>query len=414
MRTTLFLSLVTVFLFACGETEPKEIVKEAKEELKPEMVYHFPKDSFHIVSDNIKKNEVLSTILYRHHIDWPEIDAVVKECDGNFNINRIQVGRPYTVLCAPDSTEKAQYFIYEVNAADYVVLELDDPKVYFAEKEQETRMETAEGTINSSLFLTMTENNLSPALAMEMADIYAWTIDFYRLQKGDRFKVYYEKKYVEDEFIGIGKIHACMFQHNDEELLAYRFEHEGKTDFYDQEGKSLRKAFLKSPLKFGRISSRYTKRRFHPVQKRWKAHKGTDYAAPTGTPILSTGDGTVIASAYTKYNGNYVKIRHNSTYTTQYLHMSKRLVKKGQKVKQGEVIGKVGATGLATGPHVCYRFWKNGSQVNHLREKFPAAKPLEKSLMNAFEIHRDSLDEKLIGVEFLVNDSSENFDRQQF
>jgi len=397
MRNQSLLVIIVLFLVACSSENKEPEVIQVEPQV-PEMIYHFPKDSFLVVQEEIKKNEVLSTILYRHHVDWPQIDEIVKACKGTFNVNGIQLGKPYTVLCKPDSTEKAEYFIYETSSAKYVVLELEEPKAYIAEKQQEVRLDVAEGKIESSLFLTMTQNNLSPALAMEMADIYAWTIDFYRLQKGDAFKVFYEKKYVEDEFIGIGKIYACEFSNGGENLQAYRYEKDGKIDFYDEEGNSLRKAFLKSPLKFGRISSKYTNRRFHPVQKRWKAHKGTDYAAPTGTPILSTGDGVVIASAYTKNNGNYVKIRHNSTYTTQYLHMSKRLVKKGDRIKQGQTIGKVGSTGLATGPHVCYRFWKNGAQVNHLKEKFPAAKPLDKNAMADFLVHKDSLMNYMNGV----------------
>ena len=410
-----FLIFIPFFMvFSCAETEENHVSQLNKPEPQPELVYLFPKDSFIVVEDQIKKNEVLSTILYRHHIDWPEIDKAVHACKGTFNVNGIRAGNPYTVLCKKDSSKKACYFIYETSKVDYVVLDLKEFETFTAQKEQEISPHLAEGTIESSLFLTMTNNELSPALAMEMADIYAWTIDFYRLQKGDHFKVYYDRRYVEDEFVGIGNIHACEFEHNGEKLLAYRFENDGKVDFYDEEGNSLRKAFLKSPLKFGRISSRYSKRRFHPVQKRWKAHKGTDYAAPTGTPILATGDGTVIASTYTKNNGNYVKIRHNSTYTTQYLHMSKRLVQKGDFVKQGQTIGKVGSTGLATGPHVCYRFWKNGSQVNHLREKFPAAKPLDKSLMTNFEAHMDSLNQYMRESTAVLVENKEQLGLKQF
>ncbi|NND76736.1 MAG: peptidoglycan DD-metalloendopeptidase family protein [Flavobacteriales bacterium] len=390
MRNTFFGSLFLLLIMACSGSQEPEVVDVGPQE--PDMIYHFPKDSFLVYQDEIRKNEVLSTILYRHHVDWPEIDKIVKACKGTFNVHGIRLGNTYTVLCAPDSTEKCEYFIYENSPAEYVVIDIEEPRTYIAQKETRLETEVAHGIIESSLFLTMTENELSPALAMEMADIYAWTIDFYRLAKGDRFKVFYEKKYVEDKFIGIGNILACEFEHKGDLLKAYRYEDDGKVSFYDEEGNSLRKAFLKSPLKFGRISSKYSKNRFHPVQKRWKAHKGTDYAAPTGTPILATGDGTVIAATYKKHNGKYVKIRHNNKYTTQYLHMSKILVKNGQNVKQGQTIGHVGSTGLATGPHVCYRFWKNGKQVDHLREKFPSAKPLNKKKIADFRLYADSLE----------------------
>lgn len=389
MRYTFIVILFLGFLMSCT-TELEPVIVEVGPQA-PDMIYHFPKDSFLVVEDEIKKNEVLSTILYRHHVDWPEIDKIVKACKGTFNVKGIRLGNPYTVLCSPDSTEKCEFFIYETSADEYIVIDVGEPRTYVAQKETIIKQEVAEGIIESSLFLTMTENELSPALAMEMADIYAWTIDFYRLAKGDRFKVLYEKKYVEDEFIGIGKIFACEFEHKGETLRAFRFEEDNIEYYFDEEGNSLRKAFLKSPLKFGRISSKYSRRRFHPVQKRWKAHKGTDYAAATGTHILATGDGTVVAATYKKHNGKYVKIKHNSTYTTQYLHMSKILVKNGQFVKQGQVIGHVGSTGLATGPHVCYRFWKNGQQVNHLKEKVPSAKPLNPSKMTVFKTHCDSL-----------------------
>jgi murein DD-endopeptidase MepM/ murein hydrolase activator NlpD len=217
-------------------------------------------------------------------------------------------------------------------------------------------------------------------LASELSEIYAWSIDFYRIQKNDAFKVVFEERFVDGVSVGIGEIKYAYFKHRKEDNYAIWFEQDQIGDYYDQDNRSLRKAFLKAPLKFSRISSRYTKKRFHPVQKRFKAHLGTDYAAPTGTPIRTVADGTVIAAKYSKYNGNYVKVKHNGTYTTQYLHMSKIKsgIRKGKRVRQGDVIGYVGATGLATGPHLCYRFWKNGKQVDPYKQKMPASKPISK------------------------------------
>ena len=240
-------------------------------------------------------------------------------------------------------------------------------------------------------------------MAVKLADIFAWSIDFYRIQKGDWFKVIYEEKFVDNESIGIGKIEAVEFNHFERSFYAFNFEKVGNSEYYDEEANSLRKAFLKSPLKFSRLSSRFTMRRFHPVQKRWKAHLGTDYAAPRGTPIMATSDGVVIKSSYTRGNGKYVKLRHNSVYETQYLHMSKRNVKEGQQVRQGDVIGYVGSTGLATGPHVCYRFWKNGKQVDHLREDFPSAEPIADSLKADFMQLKDSLQLKLNEVQLKMD-----------
>jgi murein DD-endopeptidase MepM/ murein hydrolase activator NlpD len=213
--------------------------------------------------------------------------------------------------------------------------------------------------------------------------------------KGHWVKVIYQERFVDGKSIGVGKIEAAEFNHFDRSFFAFNYAIDGKDDFYDEEANSLRKAFLKSPLKFSRLSSRFTMRRFHPVQKRWKAHLETDYAAPRGTPIMATGDGVVIKSAYGRGNGNYVKLRHNSVYETQYLHMTKRNVKVGKQVRQGDVIGYVGSTGLATGPHVCYRFWKNGKQVDHLRQDFPSAEPISPEKKEDFLKLRDAFQLKL-------------------
>ncbi|MCE2496811.1 MAG: M23 family metallopeptidase [Flavobacteriales bacterium] len=249
----------------------------------------------------------------------------------------------------------------------------------------------------------MVDNHMSPALVMELSTVYAWTIDFFRIQKGDKFKVIYEEKYVDGEFLGVGRVKAVEFVHMDEEYPAYYFEEEeGFGDYFDDGGDNLRRVFLMAPVEYSRISSRYTKRRFHPVQKRWKAHLGTDYAAPHGTPIYSTADGVVTHRAYTRGNGNYVKIRHNSTYTTQYLHMSKFAsnVKVGTRVRQGQTIGYVGSTGLATGPHVCYRFWKNGVQVNAFNEDLPPSEPIKDENRPAFEKVRDERKKQLRNIEY--------------
>ena len=227
----------------------------------------------------------------------------------------------------------------------------------------------------------MQAQGLSNLLVYQLSDIYQWSIDFFKLQKGDQFKMIYHEKYIDDTiFAGIESVEAAVFKHSDRPFYAFNYETDsitGQASFYDEEAKALQSFFLKAPLNYSRISSRYQRRRFHPVQKRWKAHLGTDYAAPTGTPIKTTADGVVIASSYTSGNGNYVKVRHNQKYTTQYLHMSKRNVRNGQAVKQGDVIGFVGSTGLATGPHVCYRFWVNGKQVDPYRQNLPTAKQIE-------------------------------------
>ncbi len=354
---------------------------------EPKEIFGFVADSFEIHEGVIQPNDFLSNILLKYHVPYSEIDKLAKASKEVFDVKKIAAGKKYTVFCKKDSTGKAVCFVYQPNQVEYVVYNLQDSiRIYKEKKEVKTRIKTASGIIESSLYQTLANQQVSPVLAVKMADIYAWSIDFYRIQKGDWFKVIYEARYVDDEFIGVGKIIAADFNHYQKDFYAFYFIQDSTkgADYFDENGNSLRKAFLQSPLKFGRLTSGYSLKRFHPVQKRYKAHLGTDYAAPKGTPILATGDGVVIASAYSKYNGNYVKIKHNSTYTTQYLHMSKRAVKTGQYVKQGEVIGYVGSTGLATGPHVCYRFWKNGKQVNHRQEEFPPSEPISSENKDAF------------------------------
>jgi murein DD-endopeptidase MepM/ murein hydrolase activator NlpD len=351
----------------------------------PTIEYGFNTDSFTVYKDVIKPNEFLANILLKYKIPYPEIDALAKNSKEVFDVRKIAAGKNYTILCSKDSSGAAKCFIYEPNAIDYVVFDMRDSiSIYKGKKEVTTEIKEASGTITSSLYQALDNANVSPVLAIEMADVYAWTIDFYRIQKGDWFKVIYEERFVDGESIGIGKVLAANFNHYEKDFFACYFVQDSIGDYFDDEANSLRRAFLKSPLKFGRLTSGFTMRRFHPVQKRNKPHLGTDYAAPSGTPIMATGDGVVIASAYSKYNGNYVKVQHNSTYTTQYLHMSKRAAKVGQHVKQGDCIGYVGSTGLATGPHVCYRFWKNGSQTNHLKEDFPPSEPVKKEHLDRF------------------------------
>lgn len=353
---------------------------------EPKMMFGFPLDSFEVISDRIKSNEFLANILLKWDVDYATIDALAKKSKEVFDVRKMNAGKPYHVFLSKDSLAQVYYFVYQPNAIDYVVYDLRDSiLIYTDQKEVEIKEQNIAGIINNSLYVSLQEANASPALAVGLSEIFAWAIDFYRIQKGDWFKVVYEEKFVEDESIGIGEIKAVEFNHYNNTYYAFHFEQGEKDDYFDEEANSLRKAFLKSPLKFSRLSSRYTMRRFHPVQKRWKAHLGTDYAAPTGTPIMSTGDGVVIESRYKRANGNYVKVKHNSVYTTQYLHMSKRKAKVGDYVKQGDIIGYVGSTGLATGPHVCYRFWKNGKQVDHLRQDFPSAEPVKEEFIPAFD-----------------------------
>ena len=234
----------------------------------------------------------------------------------------------------------------------------------------------------------MEEKKLSPLLSNELSEIYAWTIDFFRLEKGDNFKIIYSAKFVDDSIaVGLNRIHSAYFEHRAKPFYAIEFETDPKRglfEYFDENGKNLRRAFLRAPVQFSRISSRYNLKRKIAYYGRVRPHLGTDFAAPRGTPIRATASGTVTKASYTRSNGNYIKIKHNGTYSTQYLHMDKRGVKVGQFVKQGDYIGTVGMTGNTSGPHVCYRFWKNGKQVDPLKQKLPEAKPISKELKKRY------------------------------
>lgn len=371
--------------------KPKPKIK--KEELK----YGFSTSTYDFKDHEIKRNENLSDILLNINIPYQKIHQIALKSKDVFDVKQMRAGNKCCLLTSKDSSEK--FFVYEKDPVNYVVFDLNDSvKIYQAKKKVKTKIRKVSGVITSSLYETLQEKDISPLLAIELSEVYAWAIDFYRIQKNDKFKVIYEEKYVDGKFAGLGKIISSVFNHYGNDFYAFYFKQNDKGDYFDEDANSLRKQFLKAPLKYTRISSHYTLRRFHPVQKRFKAHLGTDYAAPTGTPIRSVGDGVVTHATYGRFNGNYVKIRHNSVYTTQYLHMSKIKsgIRPGVKVKQGEVIGFVGSTGLATGPHLCFRFWKNGKQVDPFKQKIPPAKPVDKENLDAFyatmKNYKDSLD----------------------
>tara|TARA_B110000459_G_scaffold34638_1_gene36689 strand:+ start:813 stop:2033 length:1221 start_codon:yes stop_codon:yes gene_type:complete len=362
---------------------------------EPTFEYGICLDSFIVHKGIIKSGQTLGEIFYLHHIDHPIINKIVLKSKNIFDFRKAAPDNRYTVLCSNDSNEVAQYLIYEESVSSYIVFDItNNIDVYRGEKEISIIRRVSYGTISSSLWLTMEELNLSPRLVNEISTIYAWTIDFFKVQKGDSFRVYYEDKYVDGKYIGIGNILAAEFTHKGNNFYSFYFKkNTNYGDYYDEDGNTLRKAFLMAPVDYKRISSRYSRKRKHPVTGQWKGHFGTDYAAAKGTPIWSTANGTVTKASFTKNNGNYVKIKHNNKYTTQYLHMSKIKsgIRNGTFVKQGEIIGYVGSTGLATGPHVCYRFWKNGKQVDPYRQKLPPGDPISNENREDFIFSKDSL-----------------------
>jgi murein DD-endopeptidase MepM/ murein hydrolase activator NlpD len=342
-----------------------------------------------VVRDTIKKGDSFGQIMERNKIGYPQIYNIVEKIKDSFNIAKLQQGKPYTILCSKDSLQLPQSFIYQPNVEEYVVINFKDSiHAYTSKKPIKYIEKVAIGIITpgSSISQIIDDQGLSQVLVNKMADnIYAWTIDFNRLQTGDRFKVMYTDKYIDDStYAGVHKIKAAYFEHKNEPFYAFEFMTDsvkGIVDYFNEEAKNLRRAFLKAPVQFSRVSSRYNlKRRIAYYGNRVRPHKGTDFAANVGTPILATANGTVTESTRKGGNGKYVKIRHNATYSTQYLHMSKRAVNVGHFVKQGDVIGYVGMTGNTGGPHVCYRFWKNGKQVDPFKQQLPEAEPISERL----------------------------------
>jgi murein DD-endopeptidase len=393
LKTTLY-SIILLFcltlIYSCKEDKveetPKKIIKKVKP--KPIIKYGFNLRNYKVINDTIKSGESFGIILDRHHVFYPQINAISTTIKDTFDVRKVRAGKPYTILASKDTLEKAQVFIYKHNKIESTVINFQDSIISaYKYRKPVTIVERAiSGRIIDNFSNAIDTLGYGPTLAYEVADIYSWTVDFYRLQKDDTFKLIFEQKFIEDTIpVGYGKIKAAVFNHKGNDLYAYRYiadSIKGIPEYYDNEAGLLRRQFLKSPIKFQyRISSRYNlRRRIKLYGNRVRAHKGTDFAAPYGTPIMTTASGTVVESARRGGNGNYVKVRHNSTYSTQYLHMKRRKVRVGDFVQQGDIIGWVGMTGNTSGPHVCYRFWKNGRQVDPFRQKLPTAKPMVDSL----------------------------------
>jgi len=361
-------------------------------------------DSFQVVKNEINYGETLGKILDDHGVNHTKVHYLAKASEDVFNVKDFRVGKQYMILKSLDSNATAKVFVYKANPIDHYFYHFEDSIfVEHKAKPVEIKREFASGVIEGSLSLSIEKAGLSQKLTHILADnIYPWTINFFKVQPGDKFKIIYDAKYVDGEFVGIDKVYASNFNHFNNDYYAIMFEGDGLEDYYDENGDNLRNAFLKAPVQFSRISSKFQPRRRHPVTGRVKAHKGTDFAAPRNTPIYSTADGIVTHAQYKRYNGNYVKVRHNSTYTTQYLHMNKiaKGVKPGKRVKQGEVIGYVGKTGLATGYHVCYRFWVNGVQSDPFKVKLPPSKPIEEKYRTQYDSVKTHYKSLLDGYDF--------------
>ena len=402
MNRILSLFLISLFLISCSKAEKKEVQKKVEEKIITEFGYTL--NNYNVKKSKVKNGDSFGSILERNNLYYPQIYNIVQKVKKVYDIRKINIGKPYTILSSKDSLKTPLVFIYQPNKIDYVVVSLTD-SLWAEKKSKAVKIKEfeAEGIITCSLSETMEKQKLSPLLSNELSEIYAWTIDFFRLEKGDNFKIIYSAKYIDDSiYVGLNRIHSAFFEHRGKPFYAIEFETDPKrgiVEYFDENGKNLRRAFLRSPVQFSRVSSRYNlKRRIAYYGYRIRPHKGTDFAAAVGTPIRATASGTVTKSSYTRSNGNYVKIKHNGTYSTQYLHMDKRGVKVGQFVKQGDYIGTVGMTGNTSGPHVCYRFWKNGRQVDPLKQKLPEAKPISKELKERYMVHMDPIKKQLDAI----------------
>ena len=408
--------LLALLVFTnCKQQSEPSFEEEIVEIVEPDVFeFGFNLNDFIVKRDTVRSGDSFGVILERNKIGYPRIFNIAQKAKDTFDIRRLQIGKPYTLLCAKDSLETPKCFIYQPNLIEYVVINFQDSiHAYTSRKPIKYVEKTVTGVITSSISETLDKKGISPVLTNILADqIYAWTIDFNRLQKGDTFKVIYTDKFIDDTiYAGVQGVKAAFFNHNKEVFYAFKFETDsirGFTDYFNEEANNLRRAFLKAPIQFSRISSRYNlNRRIAFYGFALRPHKGTDFAANVGTPILATANGTVTESQYKGGNGNYVKIRHNATFETQYLHMSKRLVKVGQFVKQGDIIGKVGMTGNTGGPHVCYRFWKNGKQVDPLKEKLPEAEPISENLKRKYLDFIKPLKSQLESIQFTETTSEE-------
>lgn len=388
--------LCTIFLlFLINRNETHAVIDNTNMDslhMQPviKMKFGIPVDSFSIERGNIKRNQHLASIFSLYNVSHRAIENIIKNGKEVFDFRKVKAGNKYSIYTSKDTLHTLHYFVYEHSLAEYYVFDFSD-SAYITkwEKHVDTVKNVAHGIVESCLWNTMVEKKINPLMANELSEIYAWVIDFFGLQQGDSFNVIYDELYVDTISLGIHKIHAAYFKHMSRDFYAIPFKQDSASteDFFDTEGNSLRRAFLKAPLRYSRISSGFSHNRFHPILRIYRPHHGVDYAAPKGTPVHAIGDGVVIKKGYYGGAGNMIKIRHNSVYTTAYLHFSGFVkgIHVGKFVKQGELIGYVGSTGLSTGPHLDFRFYKNGYAVNPLKVEAPPVEPVREERREAFD-----------------------------
>lgn len=403
-----FLFLMFLIFSACKKqvnnaTEDDEV--KVDEVIEYKYLYGIRIDSLVLEEFTVEKGDNLSYIFARLGFDAAKSDVMAKTIDSILDVRKIRAGQNYYTLSDEnDSIDAIKYFIFEKSKTDFAILDLakDPITAYDFSKEIVFKERTISGKITSNLWNAITEKKADPMLAIKLSDLYAWQIDFFDIKEGDDFKIIYDVAYLEDSIpLYLGDIKAARFTHQKKIYNAIPFEQDSIFEFFDENGGSLRKAFLKAPLNFHRISSKFSNARFHPVLKRYRAHHGVDYAAPAGTPVKSIGDGVIVAKAYQKGGaGNYIKIKHNSVYTTSYMHLLKFVpnLSVGQRVTQGQVIGYVGSTGLSTGPHLDFRVYKNGQPIDPLKMESPASNPVKEEVLPLFKEHAQTILNRLDSI----------------
>jgi murein DD-endopeptidase MepM/ murein hydrolase activator NlpD len=387
--------IAVVAIRMCRSTEYQvEEITEHEEEII-ELLYGINPDGYTIETGTIGRGISLSVLLERYGVGPATVHRIAQQSAGIFNLRNIRAGNNYTVFLASDSTRRLDYFVYEQSHTEYLVIGLqnDSIDIYTGQREIRTERMKASGTISSSLWNSMIENGMPGTLAMNMSDIYAWSIDFFGLQKGDHFTIIYDKMFVDTIEIGTGQIWGAVFNHGGKEHFAIPFMQGERITYWDTDGNSLRKNFLKAPLQYSRISSRFSSGRMHPILRIVRPHYGVDYAAPAGTPVVAVGDGVITYRGYDGGSGNMIKIKHAGNITSGYMHLRGYAtgIVVGKRVSQGDVIGYVGSTGLSTGPHLDYRLWMGNQPIDPLRVPSEPAEPISEENRMAFEFVRDMI-----------------------
>lgn len=398
-------SAVAAFLLCRGAASPADeqaVRADSTSVAMPVLKYGLPIEQYNVKYDTLHPRQTLAEVLFSFGFTAQQIHSLAQCPDSIFDARRMRPGQACALICEKDSAATPRYFVYEESVKEYVVFDLlDNYTAVRGKNPAEWRRAEVAGVVNSSLWVAMQESNASPQLAVLLSHIFGWSIDFFGIQKGDEFRLIYSQEFVKEKPLNNFRIEAASFRASDSTVYAIPFVQDGEELFYNADGNSLEGAFLKAPLDYYRISSRFSNSRFHPVLKRYRAHHGVDYAAPKGTPVYAVGSGKVIAKAYQAGGGgNYVKIRHNSTYVTTYMHLSRfaKGLKVGDAVKQKQVIGYVGSTGISTGPHLDFRVHENGKPINPLTIKSQPKKPISEANKPAFNAVCDSLVGRLKGI----------------